>query len=219
MSFMEHDKNIIIQLGAEPLLEVLGENGERWHSGPSYFRTNSMCLYGAMRKVCEPGDAYLIEAVGKTFGFGTPFNDTNLWTDVRNRIDRGFEISEGMLLSTFGFGWEKVVGLVRQIASLRNDEFNWILSEYEETLENNIFRNLRTSALGKVCRASYMPAMLCALDLHRHDPVLNSVEKNVMGVVAGVVSCRSYPNAPLTESDYDFIVAPYESIMGNGWTR
>jgi hypothetical protein len=114
----------VITIPPEPLLNLLGENGEHWIKN-SWGDDNAMCLHGAIRR-CEPhpGDCYLILQVAEKFGWAPTWNDkdTTKWADVRARINGGIDITDSDLEVTFGPQWADIVTIVRQAASLTPDQ-------------------------------------------------------------------------------------------------
>jgi hypothetical protein len=113
-----------IRINPEPLLDLLGDNGEHWLQG-GWGNDDRMCLHGAIRR-CQPvpGDAYLIEQVANRKGWGTSWNDDTgtRWDDVKALILAGVEVTDADLDDTFGPQWEQFVALVRRAAVLTHDE-------------------------------------------------------------------------------------------------
>lgn len=118
----------IIYLDPEPIFDILGRDGERWIKGWGNWNAPAgeevtTCMYGAVRRCATiKGNAYIIEQVDARFGFGTAFNDKDGWEPVRDRILQGFDITDEMLLTTFGPQWREIVALVRRAATLTDDE-------------------------------------------------------------------------------------------------
>ena len=115
----------IIHIDLEALDERL-DHGKLWTTewGDYTSPDGETCLHGAIR-FCQPipGDAYLIEQVGKRFGFGIEDNDNQeSWDAVKATIIP--DITDEMLLETFGPQWEPIVALVRRSAVLTADECN-----------------------------------------------------------------------------------------------
>ena len=112
-----------IKINETDLLDLLGENGERWVQG-EWGDGDAMCLHGAIRHCSPlPGDAYLIEQVAERQGWGTSWNDadgTN-WPLIRQRLAR-IEVTDADLADTFGPQWGHIVALVRRAAVLTADE-------------------------------------------------------------------------------------------------
>jgi len=115
-----------IKIDSKKVLGLLGENGERWVQG-QWGGGQQMCLHGAIRQ-CQPqpGDAYLIEQVAQLRGWGTDWNDDRNtgWTQVRDLIVSGIEVTDADLAETFGPQWKQIVALVRRVAVLTTDEIN-----------------------------------------------------------------------------------------------
>ena len=112
-----------IKINETDLLDLLGENGERWVQG-QWDDDDGMCLHGAIRRCSpQPGDAYLIEQVAERQGWGTRWNDADgtEWEMVRARLAR-VEVTDADLADTFGPHWEHIVALVRRAAVLTADE-------------------------------------------------------------------------------------------------
>jgi len=98
--------------------------GELWAKGwgEPYDPESETCLHGAIR-FCSPvpGDANLIEQVGRKYGFGVSDNDdANSWADIRAKVVP--DITDEMLAETFGPQWAEIVALVRRAAVLTDDE-------------------------------------------------------------------------------------------------
>jgi hypothetical protein len=113
----------VITIPEAALVATLGDNGEHWIQS-SWEEGNSVCLHGAIRR-CQPqpGDAYLVEQVADTQGWGPAWNDntSTTWPMIRERIAH-IEITDTDLADTFGPQWKHIVALVRRAAVLTSDE-------------------------------------------------------------------------------------------------
>jgi hypothetical protein len=115
---------IAILIDSSKVLDLLGDNGERWAQG-TWGNEQSTCLHGAIRRCHpQPGDAYLVEQVARRQGWGTTWNDDNNTTfaDVKARILDGLDVSDADLADTFGPQWEQIVAFTRRAAVLTHDE-------------------------------------------------------------------------------------------------
>jgi hypothetical protein len=113
-----------ILIDSSKVLDLLGNNGERWAQG-TWGNEQSTCLHGAIRRCHpQPGDAYLVEQVARRQGWGTTWNDDDNTTfaDVKARILDGLDVSDADLADTFGPQWEQIVALTRRAAVLTQDE-------------------------------------------------------------------------------------------------
>jgi hypothetical protein len=116
-------ETMTIKINETDLLDLLGENGERWVQG-EWGDGDAMCLHGAIRHCSPlPGDAYLIEQVAERQGWGTSWNDSDgtNWQMIRQRLAR-IEVTDADLADRFGPQWDHIVALVRRAAVLTADE-------------------------------------------------------------------------------------------------
>jgi hypothetical protein len=119
----------MIKINSTDLLDLLGENGERWIKG-QWDDAEHMCLHGAIRR-CQPvpGDAFIIEQVAAAQGWGTNWNDagSTTWEMVRDRLAH-IEVTDADLADTFGPQWKHIVALVRRAAALTSGEAEQLLA-------------------------------------------------------------------------------------------
>jgi hypothetical protein len=121
-------REAMIKINSTDLLDLLGENGERWIKG-QWDDAEHMCLHGAIRR-CQPvpGDAFIIERVAAAQGWGTDWNDARAttWEMVRDRLAH-IEVTDADLADTFGPHWEHIIALVRRAAVLTSGEAEQLL--------------------------------------------------------------------------------------------
>jgi hypothetical protein len=110
---------------ADNLFTHLGRNGEYWIKHKYDDGSRHLCLHGAIR-MCDlqPGDAYVIELVADSQGWGPTWNDAyaTQWTDIVKRITDGIVITDDMLADTFGPNWASILQLVRNIATVTRQQ-------------------------------------------------------------------------------------------------
>ena len=120
-----------IKIEAASLLSVLGENGERWlqrswgdYAAPADEKPK-LCLHGAIRRCSpQPGDSLIVERVADSQGWGPYWNDKDgrRWSEIRDLINGGIEVTDEDLAETFGPQWEPIVALVRRAAIMTTEE-------------------------------------------------------------------------------------------------
>jgi hypothetical protein len=114
-------------------LDARLDGGKRWEKGWGDWKSDdgATCLHGAIR-YCQsvPGDAAIIERVGKRFGFGINDNDNaDSWNDIRFRVIP--DITDDMLAETFGPQWRQIVDLVRRAAVMTLDEADTLYAAWD----------------------------------------------------------------------------------------
>jgi hypothetical protein len=126
-----------ITIPVDEVLEALG-HGDNWAQGAWKNVDGKMCLHGGIRQ-CQkvPGDAYLIEHVGATHGWGTEWNDEDgrVWPDIETTLQAHREVLPAELEATFGPQWEHIVALVRRVAVLTTDEVRQLVAAWIAAVE------------------------------------------------------------------------------------
>ncbi len=229
----------IIHLGAGPIFEVLGHDGEHWGKGWGDYeapQVTKTCLHGAIRR-CVPvkGDAYILETVGSRFGFGVVFNDSAIgWASIRARIEQGFDITDDMLEKTFGANWKVIVSVVRMTAVATGAQLGLLDKAYKavnnatrlnaELIGNGAVRRAAAAggdAFGLVLKVANAgkTAWASALDAGR----AAGVATGVAHVAAGSAWDAAYPFAAhdligqhgFIQNHYDTLTCPWIAVFGD----
>jgi hypothetical protein len=211
--------DMAILIDSSKMLDLLGDNGERWTQG-AWGDEQSMCLHGAIRR-CQPqpGDAYLVEQVACHQGWGTDWNDdtSTTWPMVRERLAR-IEITDADLADTFGPQWEHIVALVRRSAVLTADEAQRMVAvraaagaagaarvanaaQRAAWAARNAARDAaRNAALGAAWRAAWVAGEGAAW-----------AARNAVGVlvVRDLIGKRGF-----TQDRYDTLTRPWRTVIG-----
>jgi len=196
-------ETMTIKINETDLLDLLGENGERWVQG-EWGDGDAMCLHGAIRHCAPlPGDAYLIEQVAERQGWGTSWNDaagTN-WQMIRQRLAR-IEVTDVDLADTFGPQWDHIVALVRRAAVLTADEAKRLDAAWVATWD--AARDAAWDAAGAAAwdaAATAATAAAAARDAAR-DAAWALAMRDLIGQHA------------FTQEYYDLITGPWATVIG-----
>lgn len=207
-----------ITIKPEPLLALLGDNGERWVQG-GWGDGERMCLHGAIRRCSpRPGDAFLIEQVAANQGWGIAWNDDEgtEWVMVRERIIAGIETTDEMLADTFGPQWAAVVALVRRAAVLTPDETQRLAAARAAA---------RTAPRDAVRAAAWTAAWAVAHDAARYaaqDAARDAVRAAAWTAVWAVAwdAAQALVVRDLvgqhgfTQAHYDLLTRPWATVIG-----
>jgi hypothetical protein len=197
------------------MLDLLGDNGERWRQG-AWGDEQSMCLHGAIRR-CQPqpGDAYLVEQVANHQGWGPAWNDvtSTTWPMIRERLAH-IEITDADLADTFGPQWEAIVALVRRVAMLTADEAALLAAAWHGTQYD-----ARAAALDATqddardaALAAWGAAWAAALDAAQDT---TWAAWNAAGEAARALVARDLIGQNgFTQDHYDTLTGPWHSAIG-----
>ncbi len=179
----------VITIPEAALVATLGDNGEHWIQS-SWEEGNSVCLHGAIRR-CQPqpGDAYLVEQVADTQGWGPAWNDntSTTWPMIRERIAH-IEITDTDLADTFGPQWKHIVALVRRAAVLTVDEAQRLVAAWET-------RDAARGAAGTTARNAGGAAA-------------------AWGAAVALVVRHLIGQHGFTQEHYDLLTGPWRNVIG-----
>jgi len=191
-------ETMTIKINETDLLDLLGENGERWVQR-DWGDADSMCLHGAIRRCSpQPGDAFIIEQVAAFQGWGTDWNDSDDtdWEMVRARLAH-VEVTDADLADTFGPQWKHIVALVRRAAILTKDETRQLLAAWDAA---------GVTAWVTACVA----AEVAARDTARR------VTWDAARDAALALSVRDLiGQSGFTQEHYDLLTGPWRSVIGS----
>jgi hypothetical protein len=210
-----------IRINPEPLLDLLGDNGEHWLQG-GWGNDDRMCLHGAIRR-CQPvpGDAYLIEQVAARKGWGTSWNDDTgtHWDDVKALILAGVEVTDADLDDTFGPQWEQIVALVRRAAVLTDDEALRLVAAWNAAWDASgaaraaawdaAWDAARDAAWAAARDAAWAAAWAAAWDAAR------DAAWAAAWAAAGALAVRDLIGQHgFTQAHYDLLTEPWRTVIG-----
>jgi hypothetical protein len=202
----------MIKINSTDLLDLLGENGERWIKG-QWDDAEHMCLHGAIRR-CQPvpGDAFIIEQVAAAQGWGTNWNDagSTTWEMVRDRLAH-IEVTDADLADTFGPQWKHIVALVRRAAALTGGEAEQLLAARDAVWVAAIDARgavwvAAMDTAGYAARAAVWyaawDAVWCAAGYASSDAAWALAARDLIG------------QHGFTQDHYDLLTGPWRSVIG-----
>lgn len=213
-------ETMTIKVNEADLLNLLGENGERWRKG-RWGDKDGMCLHGAIRRCSpQPGDASLIEQVASLQGWGTNWNDAvdTDWTMIRQRLAH-VEVTDTDLADTFGPQWEHVVALVRRAAVLTKDEVRQLAAVWNAA-QGAAWDDARVNAWHAVWYAVRAAAWSGAPALHRvaaRNAAWYAVRLDVPAakdVAVALVNRDQIGQSEFTQEHYDTFTGPWATVIG-----
>jgi hypothetical protein len=199
----------IIHIDLDAVDERL-RHGELWTDGWGDFMSpeSATCLHGAIR-YCQPvkGDAYLIEQVGRRYGFGIGDNDNaDTWDSLKAKVIP--DITDDMLSDTFGPQWEPIVALVRRAATLTLNEAKQLGAA-------------RDAAWGAACVAAWDAAWDAARGAAGSaagiaaGSAAGSAARVAAGSAArGLVVRDLIGQHGFSQADYDLLTQPWATVIG-----
>ena len=203
----------MIKINETDLLDLLGENGERWIKG-QWDDAEHMCLHGAIRR-CQPvpGDAFLIEQVAAAQGWGTNWNDARAttWEMVRDRLAH-IEVTDADLANTFGPQWEHIVALVRRAAVLTSGEAEQLLAARDAAwyaARNAAWFAAMVAARDAAQAAAQAAARVAARDAARYAAWDAARDAARALAVRDLIGQHGF-----TQDHYDLLTGPWRSVIG-----
>jgi len=219
----------MIRINETDLLTMLGENGERWVQG-RWGNAERMCLHGAVRRCSpQPGDAFIIERVAESQGWGTDWNDatSTTWSMVRARLAH-IEVTDADLANVFGPHWEHIVALVRRAAVLTADEARQLASPWD-TAWHTAWHAARSAAWEATRGAAWGTARDTARDA-AWDTAWEAAQRTAEDAAFATVGDVPWDAAWIaavalvvrdligqygfTQEHYDLLTGPWRSVIG-----
>ena len=169
-------------------------HGELWTHGWGDFTSpeSATCLHGAIR-YCQPikGDAYLIEQVGKRYGFGIGDNDNaDTWDLIKAKVIP--DITDDMLADTFGPNWEPIVAFVRRVATLTSNEAGQLFAAWDAA---------RVAARVAAWVAAW-------------DAAWDAARGAARGAASGLVVRDLIGQHGFNQAHYDLLTQPWATVIG-----
>ena len=199
-----------------PVDEILArfDHGSRWIQG-AWVNDQGECLHSGIR-ACMPrkGDAFLIEQVGRKYGWGTTWNDApgRTFDDVQQMIVKHREVMPDEMLGTFGPQWAQVAELVRRVADMSVAEVEaaaWPAGDSVDRHAAEAAAAAWSAAASTTWSAARDAAQAAAW------PAAGSAARSAAGYAALALSTRHLVNTDeYTRQHYNLLVGPLAAVIG-----
>jgi hypothetical protein len=208
---------VIIHIDLDAIDKRL-DHGKLWTTGwGDWTDANaSTCLHGAIR-ACQPvpGDAFIVEQVGKRYGFGPADNDdADSWEEIKAKVIT--DITDDMLAITFGPQWQQIVTLIRRAAVLTRSEKRQLAAAWRVITDHA--KSSAWNAAGNAFRAEAIAAAHSAAWCSQQDTATGAASRPASTVTADAAMALVVRDLigqhGFGQHHYETLTRPWATVIG-----
>lgn len=193
-----------------------------WTQGTMKNANGEVCAHGAVQtcKGLRPGDEWIVRAVMRAKGLTEVWNDKfgRTMDDVVEKLSQ-IEVSDSDLEVTFGPSWEKVIAVIRRIATLTDGEAKEMARAWGPA-ENAACEEALDAALAAARASDTFPARCAASDTayeYANSNTRSAVHRAVHDAACAVSVSDLVGQHGLTQKHIDTLMAPWVRAFGDNW--